>query len=94
MKNSQFEDIRESLGLPAAKPGITTCLMCGNEFYSQDKKKYRRCDSCTLKLKQYDDDSSNESYWDELDDVEVSDEFLDFMLELNTELQPDIKSYK
>lgn len=94
MKNSHFDDMRESLGLPAAKPGTTECLMCGENFYSQDMKRYRRCDSCTLKLQQYDDETSNESYWDELDDIEVSDEFLDFMLELNSDLQPDIAKYK
>lgn len=42
--------VRDCFGLPPLKPGITTCLMCGEPFESWDIRQNRRCPTCTEEL--------------------------------------------
>ena len=84
MKNSTDEtldELRDRMCLPKKNPGETTCLMCGESFWSWDKKRNRRCKQCNESLKKGYDDALDDVYWEELDQVnlELDEDYMDFI---------------
>jgi len=53
----------ETMGIPVPKPGDTTCLRCGEGFYSLDVKKFRLCPDCRHRWQMNSSRHMNEEDW-------------------------------